>query len=45
MIYGLLLILFIIYMPKGILGTLLERREKRKDRTPALPRTQAAPSP
>jgi branched-chain amino acid transport system permease protein len=28
MIYGLLLILFIIYMPKGILGTLLERREK-----------------
>jgi branched-chain amino acid transport system permease protein len=29
MIYGLLLILFIIYMPKGILGTLLERREKR----------------
>ena len=24
-IYGLLLILFIIYMPKGILGTLLER--------------------
>jgi branched-chain amino acid transport system permease protein len=29
MIYGLLLILFIIYMPKGILGTLLEWREKR----------------
>lgn len=29
MIYGLLLILFIIYMPKGILGTLLERREKK----------------
>jgi branched-chain amino acid transport system permease protein len=28
MIYGLLLILFIIYMPKGILGTLLERRDK-----------------
>jgi branched-chain amino acid transport system permease protein len=25
-IYGLLLVLFIIYMPKGILGTLLERR-------------------
>ena len=24
-IYGLLLILFIIYMPKGILGTALER--------------------
>jgi branched-chain amino acid transport system permease protein len=30
MIYGLLLILFIIYMPKGILGTLLERREKKR---------------
>jgi len=29
MIYGLLLILFIIYMPKGILGTLLERRERK----------------
>jgi branched-chain amino acid transport system permease protein len=29
LIYGLLLVLFIIYMPKGILGTLLERREKR----------------
>ncbi len=41
MIYGLLLILFIIYMPKGILGTLLERREKAqspssaRDRLPA----------
>ena len=30
MIYGLLLILFIIYMPKGILGTLMEWREKRR---------------
>jgi hypothetical protein len=29
MIYGLLLILFTIYMPKGILGTLLERRDKK----------------
>ncbi len=28
-IYGLLLILFIIYMPKGILGTIQERRRKR----------------
>ena len=33
-VYGLLLILFIIYMPKGILGTLLERRAHR---TPSLP--------
>jgi branched-chain amino acid transport system permease protein len=31
LIYGLLLILFIIYMPKGILGTLLEWRERKKD--------------
>jgi branched-chain amino acid transport system permease protein len=29
LIYGLLLILFIIYMPKGILGTLMERRAPR----------------
>jgi branched-chain amino acid transport system permease protein len=30
LIYGLLLILFIIYMPKGILGTALERRAKTR---------------
>ncbi|RRD21537.1 branched-chain amino acid ABC transporter permease [Brucellaceae bacterium VT-16-1752] len=29
-IYGLLLIFFIIYMPKGILGTLLERAKKKQ---------------
>jgi branched-chain amino acid transport system permease protein len=29
LIYGLLLILFIIYMPKGILGTLMEWRAKK----------------
>ena len=28
-IYGLLLVFFIIYMPKGILGTLLDRSKKR----------------
>ena len=28
-VYGLLLVLFIIYMPKGILGTLLDWRQKR----------------
>ncbi len=27
-VYGLLLVLFIIYMPKGILGTLMERRKR-----------------
>jgi branched-chain amino acid transport system permease protein len=37
LIYGLLLILFIIYMPKGILGSLLERREKK----PAAPASGA----
>jgi branched-chain amino acid transport system permease protein len=37
MIYGLLLILFIIYMPKGILGTLSQRREKKLNASPASP--------
>jgi branched-chain amino acid transport system permease protein len=31
LVYGVLLVLFIIYMPKGILGTALERWEKRRD--------------
>ena len=43
MIYGLLLILFIIYMPKGILGTLLERREKKE--TPLVPAKAEIPGP
>jgi branched-chain amino acid transport system permease protein len=29
-IYGLMLVLFIIFMPKGILGAILEKREKRR---------------
>jgi len=29
-IYGLMLVLFIIFMPKGILGAILEAREKRR---------------
>jgi len=41
MIYGLLLILFIIYMPKGILGTLLERQEKARPSPPARDRLPA----
>jgi branched-chain amino acid transport system permease protein len=32
MIYGLLLILFIIYMPRGILGTFLEWRQRKRVR-------------
>jgi branched-chain amino acid transport system permease protein len=42
MIYGLLLILFIIYMPKGILGTLLERRDKARSLPRARDRLPAA---
>ena len=38
MIYGLLLILFIIYMPKGILGTLLEWRERKPRAADAMQR-------
>ena len=30
LIYGAMLVLFIIYMPKGILGTLIDRRRKRR---------------
>jgi branched-chain amino acid transport system permease protein len=37
LIYGLLLVLFIIYMPKGILGTLLERQEKKYASLAGLP--------
>lgn len=39
-IYGLLLVLFIIFMPKGILGALMEWRDKRGDA-----RQQAKPAP
>lgn len=42
-IYGLLLILFIIYMPRGILGTILERRQKRAAPDQA-PRAATAPA-
>jgi branched-chain amino acid transport system permease protein len=42
MIYGLLLILFIIYMPKGILGTLLERRDKARSSPPGRDRLPVA---
>jgi len=38
MIYGLLLILFIIYMPKGILGTLLEWWGRKPDARAASPK-------
>ena len=38
MVYGLLLILFIIYMPKGIIGTAIERWRARKAAPPAATR-------
>ena len=42
LVYGVLLVLFIIFLPKGILGSLLERvRVKR--RGAAVPKSQAAP--
>ena len=31
-IYGLMLVLFIIFMPKGILGAIIEALDKRRDR-------------
>jgi len=34
-IYGLMLVLFIIYMPKGILGTVFEVWRKRSQAAPA----------
>jgi branched-chain amino acid transport system permease protein len=45
LIYGLLLILFIIYMPKGILGTLLEWRGKKAQTTPSPGKRLSAESP
>jgi branched-chain amino acid transport system permease protein len=45
LIYGLLLILFIIYMPKGILGTILDRRAKAKAAVGAPPAAVAAGRP
>jgi branched-chain amino acid transport system permease protein len=43
-IYGLLLVLFIIYMPKGILGTLLERRRATRPAARATASSSAARS-
>jgi branched-chain amino acid transport system permease protein len=37
-IYGLMLVLFIIYMPKGILGAALEWRARRRATPAAAPR-------
>jgi len=42
LVYGVLLVLFIIFLPKGILGSLLERVRLRH-RGAATPKSQAAP--
>ncbi len=42
LVYGVLLVLFIIFLPKGILGSLLERIRRRPPPA-AMPRSQAAP--
>ena len=42
LVYGVLLVLFIIFLPKGILGSLLERIRVRR-RPVAAPQSQAAP--
>jgi branched-chain amino acid transport system permease protein len=44
-IYGLLLILFIIYMPKGILGTGIEWWQRRSAAPPAASPRTSAPRP
>src|SRR5258708_25836604 len=42
LVYGVLLVLFIIFLPKGILGSILERFRLRR-RPAAMPQSQAAP--
>jgi branched-chain amino acid transport system permease protein len=42
LVYGLLLVLFIIFLPKGILGSLLERVRLRRRLAP-VPKSQAVP--
>jgi branched-chain amino acid transport system permease protein len=44
-IYGLLLVLFIIYMPKGILGTLLAWRDRVRAQKRRPPTEAARPVP
>ena len=45
LIYGLLLILFIVYMPKGILGTAIERWRMRKTSPASVTRPAGATTP
>ena len=42
LVYGVLLVLFIIFLPKGILGSILDRLSLRR-RTGAVPKSPAAP--
>jgi branched-chain amino acid transport system permease protein len=43
-IYGLMLILFIIYMPKGVLGAILQRWQRRGTPPPALREARESPT-
>jgi branched-chain amino acid transport system permease protein len=43
LVYGLLLVLFIIFLPKGILGSLLEAVRRRRQPVAAGPKPQAVP--
>ncbi|WP_421997768.1 branched-chain amino acid ABC transporter permease [Reyranella sp.] len=45
LVYGVLLVTFIIFLPKGILGTLLERRARGGDAARATPSRAAVGSP
>ena len=42
-VYGLLLVLFIIFLPKGILGSLLDAVRRRRQPVVAVPKSQAVP--
>jgi branched-chain amino acid transport system permease protein len=43
LVYGLLLVLFIIFLPKGILGSLLDAVRRRRLPAAAVPKPQAVP--
>jgi branched-chain amino acid transport system permease protein len=43
LIYGALLVLFIIFLPKGILGSLLDAVRRRRQPVVAVPKSQAVP--
>jgi branched-chain amino acid transport system permease protein len=42
LVYGVLLVLFIIFLPKGILGSILDRARFRRSPAPTRPAVQPA---